>query len=123
MKEDAALYLEIKGIEKVKGKIMVAVYLNSQDFPLADKSFKKYSFQVDSKIMTVELDGLLKGQACAIAVYHDENENEKLDENMFGMPTERYGFSNNARETFSAPSFKSAKVVVVNNKKTAIEIY
>ncbi|PHR42618.1 MAG: hypothetical protein COA32_17275 [Fluviicola sp.] len=122
-KDNANLYLEVKGIEKIQGNIMVAVYSNSENFPKTEKSFKNYSFNVDAKVMTLKLDGLHEGKPCAIAVYHDENGNQKLDENMFGMPTEKYGFSNNARETFSAPSFESAKVVVKDNKKTTIEIY
>jgi uncharacterized protein (DUF2141 family) len=122
-KDDSKLYLEVKGIEKIQGKIMVAVYSDSENFPKTGKSFKNYSFAVNSKAMTLKLDGLNEGKPCAIAVYQDENDNEKLDENMFGMPTEKYGFSNNARETFSAPSFESAKVIVKDNKKTSIEIY
>lgn len=122
-KDEAKLYLEVKGIDKIKGKIMVAVYSDSENFPKTGKSYKNYSFSVSSKTMTLTLDGLNEGKPYAIAVYHDENDNEKLDENMFGMPTEKYGFSNNAREMFSAPSFESAKVVVKDNKKTSIEIY
>lgn len=122
-KDDAKLYLEVNGIEKTKGKIMVAVFLNSDVFPQANESFRSYSFPVDSKTMTLELDGLREGKPCAVAIYHDENNNEQLDENMFGMPSEKYGFSNNARETFGAPSFESAKVFIKNNKKIFIEIY
>ena len=122
-KDDAKLYLEVTGIEKIQGKIMVAVYAESENFPKTGKSFKNYSFKVKSNSMTFKLDGLHNGKSYAIAVYHDENNNEKLDENMFGMPIEKYGFSNNARETFSAPSFESAKVVVKDSKKTSIEIY
>jgi uncharacterized protein (DUF2141 family) len=122
-KEDAKLYLEVQGIEKIQGKIMVAVYLDSKNFPKTGKSFRNYSFPVKSKSMIIKLDGLHEGKPYAIAVYHDENNNDQLDENMFGMPVEKYGFSNNAREMFSAPSFESAKVVVNNNKKTFIQIY
>ena len=46
----------------------------------------------------------------AVAVFHDENKNGKLDKNYLGIPTEVYGFSNNARRTFSAPSFEEAEV-------------
>lgn len=122
-KDDATLFLKIKGIDKIQGNIMVAVYSNSENFPKIGKSFKNYIFSVSAKKMTLELDGLYEGQPYAIAVYHDENNNEKLDENTFGMPVEKYGFSNNARETFSAPSFESAKLIVHDRKKTSIEIY
>jgi uncharacterized protein (DUF2141 family) len=33
-----------------------------------------------------------------------------LDKNYLGIPTEAYGFSNNARRTFSAPSFEEAEI-------------
>ena len=52
----------------------------------------------------------------------DENKNGKLDKNLFGAPTEAYGFSNNARETFSSPSFEAAKVVLDRDKKCQIRI-
>ena len=44
----------------------------------------------------------------AMAVVHDENMNGKLDTNWLGLPTEGYGFSNNARAVLSAPSFSDA---------------
>lgn len=45
----------------------------------------------------------------AMAVVHDENMNGKLDTNWIGLPTEGYGFSNNARGVLSAPSFSDAR--------------
>jgi uncharacterized protein (DUF2141 family) len=44
----------------------------------------------------------------ALAVIHDENMNGKLDTNRFGVPTEGYGFSNDARAFLSAPTFRAA---------------
>jgi uncharacterized protein (DUF2141 family) len=44
----------------------------------------------------------------ALVVVHDENMNSKLDNNWLGIPTEGYGFSNNAKAMFSAPSFSAA---------------
>jgi uncharacterized protein (DUF2141 family) len=45
----------------------------------------------------------------AIAAFQDANENEKLDKNSLGIPTERYGFSNNPKRGFGPPSFQQAK--------------
>lgn len=45
----------------------------------------------------------------AMAVIHDENMNGKLDTNWLGVPTEGYGFSNNAKGFLSAPSFSDAQ--------------
>jgi len=44
----------------------------------------------------------------AIAAYLDDNNNGKMDNNIFGAPTELYGFSNDARELMQAPSFHKA---------------
>lgn len=44
----------------------------------------------------------------ALAVIHDENMNGKLDTNRLGIPTEGYGFSNDAKAFLSAPSFRAA---------------
>ena len=44
----------------------------------------------------------------AMAVIHDENMNGKLETNWLGIPTEGYGFSNDAQGVVGAPSFSAA---------------
>jgi uncharacterized protein (DUF2141 family) len=44
----------------------------------------------------------------ALAVIHDENMNGKLDTDWLGIPTEGYGFSNDATAALGAPSFSAA---------------
>lgn len=44
----------------------------------------------------------------ALAVIHDQNSNGKLDTNLVGMPTEGYGFSNDAKAPIGTPSFSAA---------------
>ncbi len=44
----------------------------------------------------------------ALAVIHDENMNGKLETNVLGIPTEGYGFSNDAKGVLGAPSFSAA---------------
>lgn len=47
-----------------------------------------------------------------VVVIHDENSNEKLDRNIFGVPKEGFGFANNPKIELSAPSFQTASVTV-----------
>ena len=42
--------------------------------------------------------------------FADENGNAKLDTNLLGLPTERYGFSNDARGRMGPPGFDAAAV-------------
>lgn len=44
----------------------------------------------------------------ALAVVHDENMNGKLDVQWLGIPTEGYGFSNDAKALLGAPTFSDA---------------
>lgn len=44
----------------------------------------------------------------ALAVIHDENMDGKLGTNWMGIPTEGYGFSNDAKALMGAPSFEAA---------------
>ena len=55
--------------------------------------------------------GLAPGRY-ALRVFADENGNGKLDTNLMGMPTERYGFSNDAKGNRAAPGFDAAALQV-----------
>lgn len=57
----------------------------------------------------------------AVRLYHDENDNGKLDTNFFGIPREGYGFSNNVEGSFGPPSFDRRLFEVQND--TTITIY
>lgn len=46
----------------------------------------------------------------ALAAQHDENGNGRLDSNVVGIPTERYGFSRDTRRPMGPPTFDDAAV-------------
>ncbi|MEI7620865.1 MAG: DUF2141 domain-containing protein [Candidatus Falkowbacteria bacterium] len=48
----------------------------------------------------------------ALSAYHDLDGNGQLNTNLMGMPTEPYGFANNARGSFGPPSFQAASVAL-----------
>ena len=114
-----SLTITINGFSSNEGKASVAIYRVSDDFPGAKSQYKGKIVAIENKKAIVIFENLPKAKYAA-AVYHDKNKNGILDKNMFGVPTEKYGFSNNARETFSAPSFESAAVNLDKNKSIAI---
>jgi len=57
----------------------------------------------------------------AISVIHDVNGNGKLDTNLFRIPKEPYGFTNNAGTTFGPPKFEAA-AIVFNSNEQSVEI-
>ena len=44
----------------------------------------------------------------AVRLYHDEDDDGELDTNMFGVPQEAFGFSNDARGNMGPPDFEEA---------------
>lgn len=48
----------------------------------------------------------------AVALTQDINNNDKLDKNFLGIPTEPFAFSNNVRPTVAAPDFEECKFTV-----------
>ncbi|MBD2724611.1 DUF2141 domain-containing protein [Hymenobacter armeniacus] len=48
----------------------------------------------------------------AVAITQDLNNNDKIDKNFLGIPTEPYAFSNNVRPTVAAPGFDECKFMV-----------
>ena len=48
----------------------------------------------------------------AVAITQDLNNNDKIDKNFIGIPTEPYAFSNNVHPTVAAPKFNECKFTV-----------
>jgi uncharacterized protein (DUF2141 family) len=107
--ECPSLNVKIQNISNNNGVIACAIFESEKGFP--NKSIK-----FASKIILTQIVGKgasfkfsdIKPGKYAIIVIHDENCNTKLDTNMFGIPTEGYGFSSGAEVTWSAPSFSDA---------------
>lgn len=45
----------------------------------------------------------------AVAVYHDENDDRDFNRNALGLPSEGYGFSNDAPATLGLPDFDGVR--------------
>ncbi len=65
----------------------------------------------------VTVTGLPAGHY-AVQAYLDENDNDKFDQGLFGMPKEGIGFSNNARIGLSAPKFTAAQFAFDGEART-----
>lgn len=113
------LTVKITNIKTSKGEIAVALYN-------AEKKFMKSSYKTKTgKAVTgtVEIifENIPQGQY-ALSVMHDENKNLKLDTNLFGMPTEGFGFSNDAMGRLGPPSFEKAKIEITGSKEISIKL-
>ena len=100
------IVLTITGFDNSAGIARVAL-VNSRENYSEDRPYRGFNFKIIDNTVVQTLGSFLHGEY-AVKVYHDENSNHELDTRMFGIPVERYGFSNNARGTFGPPGFDEA---------------
>lgn len=110
----------IKNIKEQKGTIRVALFSNEKDF--LENFLLGKIVKVSGNEAKVVFENLKPGDY-AVSVFHDENENEKLDSGFMGIPNEPYGFSNDAMGTFGPPSFEKAKVKLDSDKVSVINLH
>ncbi|MEO6039142.1 MAG: DUF2141 domain-containing protein [Saprospiraceae bacterium] len=101
--------LQFTNIRNAQGSIYLAIYDQADKF-LEEKEvyFQKIIPVAEQGELEITLAGLPAGHY-AISCFHDVNGNGELDKNFLGIPTEPYGFSNNARPKFRAPNWEEAK--------------
>ncbi|MDR1420322.1 MAG: DUF2141 domain-containing protein [Treponema sp.] len=87
------LIIRVENAEPGKGHLMVGLFNNENSFP--DDYYAGQRIPVTDRLMIVTFTDLPEGMY-AVSVYQDNNGNEQLDKNIFGIPKEKYGFSNNA---------------------------
>ncbi|MEN9700247.1 MAG: hypothetical protein RLZZ301_1445 [Bacteroidota bacterium] len=121
LSEGHDLKVEVSQLSNRKGKLFVALFNQATTFPTYGKQWKGELIEITLPKTSYTFKNISAG-AYAIAVFHDENNNGKLDKNVFGAPIEDYGFSNNARETFSAPSFEKAKIQLSQDRCIQIRL-
>ncbi len=119
--QTGSIKIEIEGIENTKGEIQIGVYNSANDFPDYEKIFKGgYAEAVKSGAL-YKFEDIPIGKY-AIAIWHDENSDKVLNKNIFGVPKEKYGFSNNVFGTFGPPDFEEASFSVVKGEATILKI-
>ncbi len=112
------------GFENDDGQVMVALYLDAEGWPgNAEHVFATAVVPIREAQAFAEFADVPVGPF-AVSVYHDENGNRELDSSMFGIPSERYGFSAGADGLFGPPSFEEARVELAagERKQIAIEV-
>jgi len=115
-----SLNINIENINPSKGQLMIAVYNSKQLYMKTEKAFSKQILKLNGKNAEfIQFKDLPMGEY-SVAVIHDENNNGKLDTNIFGIPTEAYGFSNNIRPKFRAANWDETKFLM--NKNVGLNI-
>ncbi|NQU43248.1 DUF2141 domain-containing protein [bacterium] len=107
---NSELLIRASGLRKTGGNLRIAIFRSPEGFP--DRALEAEVLrEINVTCPTAEIlfQDLSPG-SCAIALFHDENENGQLDEGPLGIPREGYGFSGKGAGRFGPPSFNEAAV-------------
>lgn len=103
--------ISLSGMQNTNGKVNVALYNSSSTFNDPNQAYRELFLDCTGGTMTITLDSLLQGEY-AFAIFHDENNNQQIDQNLLSIPTEGFAFSNNAMGTFGPPNWTQSKFSV-----------
>lgn len=117
--EKVTLSIEVSITKYNKGKIYMALYDDEDHY--MKKTYMSSSEEVTDHKVTIVFKGLEKGEY-AFSLFHDVNNNGKLDNNFFGIPKEPYGFSNHQKGRFGPPKFDKVKFTVNQDTHQKISI-
>jgi len=112
----AKLVLTIDGIRKHAGSLRIGLY-NSETGRNAGRAIGGVNATVAGDVVVVEFDGLADGQY-AINLFHDQDSNGEMNTNLFGIPSEPYAFSNNAKGNFGPAKWQDAAFEIAAGDNT-----
>ena len=104
------IHVKILNIRNSTGTVDCALFDSPEGFPIEvlRSATKVMVMKVRNTEARCDFEDIPAG-TYALAVIHDENMNGKLDTNWLGIPIEGYGFSNDVRGLFGAPSHPAAR--------------
>lgn len=111
--------VEIMSVEQDKGYVFLGLYNNKRGFLDNKSQISSAKIKATGDKLVYTFKNLPDGEY-AVAAYQDVNNNGKCDRNLFGYPTEGFGFSKNYKPKLSAPSFDEVKIPLYMSAKTSI---
>lgn len=115
------LTVNLNNLKTDTGFVEIGLFNKAKGFLKENHHFRKKRVKVTKKKISYTFTDIPNGDY-AIAVYHDENANGITDKNFWGIPQERYGFSNNFRPKLSAPTFEQVKFFIKGDEDIYISL-
>ena len=110
LRGDISLEVEINNLQSNNGPLYIRI-LDENENPVivGTSSVINYSARIS-------FDSIYPGKY-AIQFFHDENENQKMDFSLIGIPKEKFGSSNDVKPLLGPPKFEKMLFNLNENKK------
>lgn len=116
--DGTVLRVPISKVRSGNGALYVGVY-NRNGWLRPGKHLTYQKVRATKGTIRVTFEGLRPGRY-AVAAFHDENGNGKVDFNFLGFPSEGYGFSRTT--PFGKPSFDDTAFDLANQREMPIRL-
>lgn len=103
----ADLFIEVSGHQTSGGKVRAALFKDAATFLGTPFQTAEVVASGDPAVLVFRD---LPAGLYAVSTYQDDNGNNKLDRGLFNIPSERYGFSRDARGDGGPPKFRDAQI-------------
>lgn len=124
--------VQVSGLQSREGNLCFKLFNGAQGFPNQNNSAVQrecvaiadnQSADTADAPFSFSFNNLAYG-TYAIAIYHDRNGDQQLNRGLFGMPTEGYGFSNDAPATTGPAKYKDALFLLAgSNTSVPIQMH
>tara|TARA_B100000085_G_C18102164_1_gene333560 strand:- start:15 stop:464 length:450 start_codon:yes stop_codon:yes gene_type:complete len=113
LRGDISLEMEINNLQSNNGPLYIRI-LDGNENPVIVGTSPVINYSA-----RISFDSISPGKY-AIQFFHDENENQKMDFNLIGIPKEKFGSSNNVKPVLGPPKFEKMLINLNENKKIII---
>jgi uncharacterized protein (DUF2141 family) len=103
------LTVQVTGARSAKGEMAITLYPDdAKQFLAPHKKLERVRTPAQAPVTTACF-WLPAAGYYALAVYHDENGNQKFDRTIVGLPAEGFAFSNDPPTATALPPFKAVR--------------
>ena len=114
LRGDISLEMEINNLQSNNGPLYIRI-LDENENPVIVGTSKVINYSA-----RISFDSISPGKY-AIQFFHDENENQKMDFSLIGIPKEKFGSSNNVKPILGPPKFEKMLFNLTENKKVIMK--
>jgi uncharacterized protein (DUF2141 family) len=114
LRGDISLEMEINNLQSNNGPLYIRI-LDENENPVIVGTSPVINYSA-----RISFDSISPGKY-AIQFFHDENENQKMDFSLIGIPKEKFGSSNNVKPILAPPKFEKMLFNLTENKKVIMK--
>ena len=113
--QNHTLTVNVAGFKNDKGQVLVSLQTPDKKMVIGQK------VTIKNQKAQIVFENVSKGKY-AVRLFHDENNNQKMDTNFIGLPKENWGCSNNVKARFGPPNFDEMIFVLDKDQSIAIQM-